>query len=149
VRITRRHSPRSRHYRWITRRPRLSDVHTIGARGSRVLCRDAKFAGAIMSPAFWCGTLPAGPNGSRWFVCLIKRTSLALRLCCRLDEPNACVFHITTWSPPISTLNLTSAGRRLSGHGMPVDRPSRMRAKATEDELAAEQATRSTPVKSF
>src|ERR1700733_8940970 len=75
-----------------------------------------------MSPALWCGTLPAGPDGFRWFVCLIKRTSLAVRLCCRLHEPNACVFHITTWSPPISTLNLTGAGRRLSGHGMPVDR---------------------------
>src|ERR1700683_4754474 len=44
----------------------------------------------------WRGTLPAGPDGFRWFVCLIKRTSLALRLCSRFHEPNACVFRITT-----------------------------------------------------
>src|ERR1700683_1677696 len=36
---------------------------------------------------FWRGTPPAGPDGFRWFVCLIKRTSFALRLCCRLHEP--------------------------------------------------------------
>jgi hypothetical protein len=36
---------------------------------------------------FGAGRGPAGPDGFRWFVCLIKRTSLALRLCCRLHEP--------------------------------------------------------------
>jgi hypothetical protein len=45
-------------------------------------------------PAFCCGTLPAGPDGFRWFVCLIKRTSLALRLCSGLPEPIlACLHH--------------------------------------------------------
>jgi hypothetical protein len=72
---------------------REGGVHTIGARRSRVLCRDAKFAGAVMSPAFWCGALPAGPDGFRWFVCLIKRTSLALRLCSKLPEPILAYLH--------------------------------------------------------
>ena len=54
---------------------------------SRVVCRNARFAGAVMSSAFWRGTSPAGPDGFRWFVCLIKRTSFALRLCCRPHEP--------------------------------------------------------------
>jgi hypothetical protein len=48
---------------------REGGVHTIGARRSRVVCRNARFAGAVMFSAFWCGTSPAGPDGFRWFVC--------------------------------------------------------------------------------
>ena len=50
-----------------------------GARRSRVVCRNARFAGAVMSSASWRGTSPAGPDGFRWFVCLIKKVERALR----------------------------------------------------------------------
>jgi hypothetical protein len=43
--------------------------------------------GAVMSSAFWRGISPAGPDGFRWLICLIKRTSFALRLRCRFHEP--------------------------------------------------------------
>jgi hypothetical protein len=47
-------------------------------RGSRVRSCLRPVRAAVMA---------AGPDGFRWFVCLIKRTSFALRLCCRLHEP--------------------------------------------------------------
>jgi hypothetical protein len=48
---------------------------------------------------FWLGTSPAGPDGFRWFVCLIKRTSFALRLCCRFHEPILVHSHHTVVTP--------------------------------------------------
>jgi transposase len=45
-------------------------------------------------------TSPACPDGFRRFVCLIKRTSFALRLCCRLHEPIVVRSHhnvVTPW----------------------------------------------------
>src|ERR1700730_10982259 len=57
----------------------LADQGLFGVmRGSRVRSCLRPFARRIGS---------AGPDVVRWLICLIKRTSFALRLCCRFHEP--------------------------------------------------------------
>jgi hypothetical protein len=73
-----------------------------------------------MSSAFLARDIARWPYGFRWFICLIKRTSFALRLCCRLHEPILVRSHHNVVNPRfVDRLMIETPG--LSSHGAPVD----------------------------